>query len=156
MAFHGSADSAGTPARPAGIADDTGGGRMRKLGSLRTLWPFLARHRGLFSAWLLALAVSSTATLSLPVAVRHMIDNGFGGGNQINQAFGLLFVVAVVLAMATAARFFFVSLLGEKVVADLRGQLYGHLIGLTPASTTAAAAGNWSRGCRPTASCCAA
>ena len=58
MAFHGSADSAGTPARPAGIADDTGGGRMRKLGSLRTLWPFLARHRGLFSAWLLALAVS--------------------------------------------------------------------------------------------------
>ncbi|MBP7465986.1 MAG: ABC transporter ATP-binding protein, partial [Pseudoxanthomonas sp.] len=75
---------------------------MRKLGSLRTLWPFLARHRGLFSAWLLALAVSSTATLSLPVAVRHMIDNGFGGGNQINQAFGLLFVVAVVLAMATA------------------------------------------------------
>ena len=130
MAFHGSADSAGTPARPAGIADDTGGGRMRKLGSLRTLWPFLARHRGLFSAWLLALAVSSTATLSLPVAVRHMIDNGFGGGNQINQAFGLLFVVAVVLAMATAARFFFVSLLGEKVVADLRGQLYGHLIGL--------------------------
>ena len=62
-----------------------------------------------------------------------MIDNGFGGGSQINQAFGLLFVVAVVLALATAARFFFVSLLGEKVVADLRGQLYAHLIGLDPA-----------------------
>ena len=130
MAFHGSADSAGSPARPLEAADSGPGGRMRKLGSLRTLWPFLARHRALFTAWLLALAVSSTATLSLPVAVRHMIDNGFGGGNQINQAFGLLFVVAVVLAMATAARFFFVSLLGEKVVADLRGQLYGHLIGL--------------------------
>ena len=103
------------------------------LGSLRALWPFVRRHRGLFVAWLLALAVSSTATLSLPVAVRYMIDHGFGGGSQINLAFGLLFVVAVVLAVATAARFFFVSLLGEKVVADLRGQLYAHLVALDPA-----------------------
>ncbi|WP_374318681.1 ABC transporter transmembrane domain-containing protein [Pseudoxanthomonas kaohsiungensis] len=108
-------------------------GRMRRLGSLRTLWPFVRRHRGLFFAWLLALAVSSSATLSLPVAVRYMIDHGFGGGSQINLAFGLLFVVAVVLAVATAARFFFVSLLGEKVVADLRGQLYAHLVALDPA-----------------------
>ncbi len=108
-------------------------GRLRRLGSLRTLWPFVRRHRGLFFAWLLALAVSSSATLSLPVAVRYMIDHGFGGGSQINLAFGLLFVVAVILAVATAARFFFVSLLGEKVVADLRGQLYAHLIGLDPA-----------------------
>ena len=108
-------------------------GRLRRLGSLRTLWPFVRRHRGLFFAWLLALAVSSSATLSLPVAVRYMIDHGFGGGSQINLAFGLLFVVAVVLAVATAARFFFVSLLGEKVVADLRGQLYAHLVALDPA-----------------------
>ena len=108
-------------------------GRLRRLGSLRTLWPFVRRHRGLFIAWLLALAVSSSATLSLPVAVRYMIDHGFGGGSQINQAFGLLLLVAVVLAFATAARFFFVSLLGEKVVADLRGRLYGHLVGLDPA-----------------------
>ncbi len=108
-------------------------GRMRKLGSLGTLWPFVRRHRGLFAAWLGALAVSSTATLSLPVAVRYMIDRGFTGGGQINQAFGLLFVVAVVLAVATAARFFFVSLLGERVVADLRDRLYGHLISLDPA-----------------------
>ena len=133
MAFHGSADTAGKPGAGADTPGTAGEGRMRKLGSLRTLWPFVARHRGLFSAWLLALAVSSSATLSLPVAVRYMIDHGFGGGAQINQAFGLLFVVAVVLAVATAARFFFVSLLGEKVVADLRGQLYAHLVGLDPA-----------------------
>jgi len=105
-------------------------GRLRRIGSLRTLWPFVRRHPGLFGAWLLALAVSSTATLSLPVAVRYMIDRGFSGGGQINLAFGLLFAVAVVLAVATAARFFFVSLLGEKVVADLRGRLYAHLVGL--------------------------
>jgi len=103
---------------------------MRRLGSLNTLWPFVRRHVGLFSAWLMALAVSSVATLSLPVAVRQMIDHGFTSGGQINKAFALLFLVAVVLALATAARFFFVSLLGEKVVADLRSRLYAHLITL--------------------------
>jgi ATP-binding cassette subfamily B protein len=103
---------------------------MRRLGSLNTLWPFVRRHGGLFSAWLVALAVSSVATLSLPVAVRQMIDHGFNSGGQINKAFALLFLVAVVLALATAARFFFVSLLGEKVVADLRSRLYAHLITL--------------------------
>jgi len=108
-------------------------GRLRKLGSLGTLWPFVRRHGALFGAWLVALAASSSATLSLPVAVRHMIDRGFGGGSQINQAFALLFVVAVVLAFATAARFFFVSLLAEKVVADLRDRLYAHLLALDPA-----------------------
>src|SRR5690606_25187216 len=102
------------------------------LGSLRALWPFVRRHRGLFAGWLLALAVSSTASLSLPVAFRTMIDDGFRSGSAggIDRAFLLLFVVALVLAAGTAARFFFVSLLGEKVVADLRTKLYSHLIGL--------------------------
>ena len=102
------------------------------IGSLRALWPFVRRHRGLFVAWLLALAVSSSASLSLPVAFRTMIDDGFGNGSSggIDRAFLLLFAVAVLLAIGTAARFFFVSLLGERVVADLRTLLYGHLIGL--------------------------
>ena len=102
------------------------------IGRLRTLWPFVQRHRALFVAWLLALAASSTATLSLPYAFRVMIDQGFaqGGGSAIDRAFLLLFAVALVLAFATAARFFFVSLLGERVVADLRERLYAHLIAL--------------------------
>jgi len=102
------------------------------IGSLRTLWPFVRKHTGLFSAWLLALAASSTATLSLPVAFRQMIDQGFtqDSGGNIDRAFVLLFLVAVALALATAARFFFVSLLGERVVADLRERLYAHLIAL--------------------------
>ena len=103
---------------------------LRRLGSLGTLWPFVRRHGGLFAAWLVALAVSSAATLSLPPAVKQMIDHGFNSNGQINRAFALLFLVAVVLALATAARFFFVSLLGEKVVADLRSRLYAHLIAL--------------------------
>jgi len=102
------------------------------IGSLRTLWPFVSKHRGLFVAWLIALGASSSATLSVPIAFRTMIDQGFaqGGGGAIDRAFLLLFAVAVALALATAARFYFVSLLGERVVADLRGQLYSHLIEL--------------------------
>ncbi|TBR12614.1 MAG: ATP-binding cassette domain-containing protein [Lysobacter sp.] len=105
-----------------------------RLGSLRTLWPFVRRHRGLLTAWLIALAASSSATLTLPIAFRRMIDQGFaGGGAAIDRVFLLLFVVFVALALATAARFFFVSLLGERVVADLRDRLYAHLLGLDAA-----------------------
>jgi ATP-binding cassette subfamily B protein len=102
------------------------------LGSLRSLWPFLRRHPLLLTAWLVALATSSTASLSLPVAFRTMIDHGFRSGapDDIDRAFLLLFMVALVLAVATAARFYFVSLLGEKVVAELRTRLYAHLITL--------------------------
>jgi len=100
------------------------------IGALKTLWPFVMRQRGLFAAWLVALALSSVATLSLPMAVKQMIDHGFTGGDQIDAAFALLLVVAIALAVFTAARFFFVSLLGERVVADLRNRLYGHLLDL--------------------------
>ena len=80
------------------------------------------------AAWLGALALSSSATLLLPVAVKHMIDQGFSAGGSVDRWFALLFGVAVMLALATAARFYFVSLLGERVVADLRRSLYGHLL----------------------------
>ena len=102
------------------------------IGTLRALWPFVMRQRGLFIAWLLALVASSTATLSLPVAFRQMIDQGFSSasGANIDRAFLFLFGVALALALASAARFYFVSLLGERVVADLRRKLYAHLIGL--------------------------
>ena len=121
--------STGTP--PAAPRADTPAIEAKpKLGSLRALWPFVYRHSTLFFAWLVALAVASAATLSLPVAFRHMIDSGFSSGSNVDRAFLFLFLVAVVLALASAARFYFVSLLGERVVADLRQQLYGHLIGL--------------------------
>jgi len=108
----------------------TTGRNKAKLGTLRALWPFVRRHMGLFVAWLAALAVASAATLSFPVAFRRMIDDGFSSGGNIDQVFLLVFAVVVVLALASAARFFFVSLLGEKVVADLRRQLYAHLVAL--------------------------
>jgi ATP-binding cassette subfamily B protein len=101
------------------------------IGSLRTLWPFVRRHKPLFVAWLVALACSSAATLSFPMAARVVIDQGFAtGGAGIDRAFMLLFLAALALALSTAARFFFVSLLGERVVADLRERLYTHLLAL--------------------------
>ena len=124
-----------TPDRRTGARDSVPAAPDTKapIGSLRTLWPFVMRHRGLFVAWLLALAASSAATLSLPVAVRHVIDRGFTSGSNIDATFAGLLLVALALAFATAARFFFVSLLGERVVADLRTQLYAHLVGLDQA-----------------------
>src|SRR5690606_3082511 len=129
------AQFANTPTPPASDAgDDRSAGKSKvPLSTLRPLWPFLARHRGLLAAWLVALVASSTATLSLPVAVRYMIDDGFASGSGIDAAFMLLFLVTLALAIATAARFFFVSLLGERVVADLRTRLFGHLVGLDQA-----------------------
>lgn len=101
--------------------------------SLRGLLPFLRPHRPLLACWLVALALSSSATLALPVAVKNMIDQGFAAGSSVDRWFALLFAVAVLLALATAARFYFVSLLGERVIADLRRTLYGHLLSLDQA-----------------------
>ena len=97
---------------------------------LRGLLPFLKPYRGLVGAWLAALALSSSATLALPVAVRYVIDRGFAGddGASIDRWFAGLLGVAVVLACATAARFYFVSLLGERVASDLRRRVYAHLM----------------------------
>jgi ATP-binding cassette subfamily B protein len=118
-----------TDASPAGRTPASG------LGALRALWPFIRRHRGLFASWLFALAISSAATLALPVAFRRVIDHGFASGtpDAIDSAFLPLLGVALVLAIATAARFYFVSLLGERVVADLRDRLYSHLLALDAA-----------------------
>ena len=102
----------------------------QRLLSLQGLLPFLRPHRVMLASWLVALAVSSTATLFFPVAFKHMIDQGFAKGTSVDRWFILLFVVAVVLALATAARFYFVSMLGERVIADLRQKLYGHLLSL--------------------------
>ena len=108
------------PARPA-------------LAPLRGLLPFLRPHRPLLVAWLASLALSSSATLGLPVAIRYVIDEGFRAGGSVDPWFALLFAVAVLLALATAARFYVVTLLGERVIADLRQALYGHLLGLDQA-----------------------
>ncbi|MGE7137028.1 ABC transporter transmembrane domain-containing protein [Luteibacter sp. NPDC031894] len=106
--------------------------KSRKIGALRNLWPFLKPHKGLAIGWLVFLGISSSASLLLPVAVRHIIDHGFLASNlaTINGTFLGLFGVAVVLAIATAARYYCIALLGERSLASLRTSLYEHVIQL--------------------------
>lgn len=100
------------------------------LGALRRLWPFMRPHKGLFFSWLLFMALSSGANLVLPVAVRRVINEGFAASDLtvLDQTFIALFVVALVIAFTTAARFYCITLLGERSLADLRRHLYDHLI----------------------------
>ena len=104
----------------------------RRVGSLRQLWPFIKPHRTLAIGWLVFLGMSSGASLVLPMAFRHIIDQGFGHSSLgvINQTFTALFGVALVLAFATAARYFCITLLSERALASLRDKLYSHLIRL--------------------------
>jgi ATP-binding cassette subfamily B protein len=106
--------------------------KSRKIGALRNLWPFLKPHKSLAIGWLVFLGISSGASLLLPVAVRHIIDHGFLASNlaTINGTFLGLFGVAVVLALATAARYYCIALLGERSLASLRTSLYQHVIEL--------------------------
>lgn len=98
------------------------------------LWPYVAPHRWLLFGALIALLLASVATLSVPMAFRGVIDNGFAGADQsrIDGYFILLMVVALVLALSTAARFYFVTKLGESVVASFRSAVYAHVLGLSP------------------------
>jgi len=106
--------------------------KSRNIGALRNLWPFMRPHKGLVVGWLVFLALSSGASLALPPAIRHIIDRGFLASNvaTINGTFLALFGVAVVLAVATAGRYYCIALLGERSLASLRSALYRHVIGL--------------------------
>jgi ATP-binding cassette, subfamily B, bacterial len=97
---------------------------------LLALLPFVRPYRAQLLWALLFLLVSAGAALVLPRAVGKMIDHGFSAADAafIDQYFIALFVVAAVLALASAARFYFVSRLGERVIADVRRAVYAHIL----------------------------
>ena len=105
------------------------------LAALINLKPFLLRYRGHVALALIALLVSTVATLALPMGVRRMIDLGFSGEDTalVNNYFATLVVVGLVLAVSSAARYYYVNWLGERVVADLRESVFRHLCRLSPA-----------------------
>jgi ATP-binding cassette, subfamily B, bacterial len=104
-----------------------------KLRPLRLLVPYVTRYRGRVAAALVALLVASIATLIVPLAVRRMIDFGFASERigLINQYFGWMIVVVAVLALASASRYYLVTTLGERVVADVRAAVFAHLTELS-------------------------
>ncbi|MCJ2084127.1 ABC transporter transmembrane domain-containing protein [Methylobacterium sp. J-090] len=111
-------------------------GRPRApLGSLRPLVPFAAVYRGRILAAFLSLLMASLATLVVPLALRRVIDHGFSpeGQGVINAYFGGLVGVVAVLALSSAARYYTVVTLGERVVADLRTAVFRRLTELDPA-----------------------
>ncbi|MGA8602181.1 MAG: ABC transporter transmembrane domain-containing protein, partial [Beijerinckiaceae bacterium] len=117
--------------------------RMRREGpadaaplrALVPLLPYLARYRGRALAALAALTVASAVTLAVPLAVRRMIDHGFSESSAglINNYFAAMIAIVAVLACASAARYYCVMTLGDRIVADLRSDLFRHLTRLDAA-----------------------
>lgn len=105
------------------------------LSPLRPLLPYALRYKGTIALAFAALIVASGATLTLPAAVRGMIDHGFSAesAGAVNAYFGAMIAVAATLALASATRYYFVMTLGERVVADLRADLFKHLTSLDAA-----------------------
>src|SRR3954469_11378756 len=119
------------------MADISGGQdeRRRSLGPLRRLYPYIFRYRKLVIGALISLAIAAATTLALPLAVRRMIDHGFSASGTvfIAEYFAALVAMAAILAAASAGRYYFVITLGERVVADIRSDVFSHVTTLSPA-----------------------
>ena len=107
--------------------------QSRRLKPLLSLLPYVARYRWQAIAALMALVIAAVTTLLVPIAVRRMIDFGFSreSANLIDSYFAVMIVIVAVLALASASRFYLVTTLGERIVADLREGVFGHLVSLS-------------------------
>jgi len=117
--------------------------RGKRLRPLLAVAPYLARYRTKTLASLVTLTVASLATLVVSVGVRRMIDFGFTAESvsMINSYFSLMIAVVAVLALASASRLYLVTTLGERIVADLRRDVFSHLTSLSPAFFDSASSG---------------
>jgi ATP-binding cassette subfamily B protein len=116
---------------------DRAGGRRggsRNLKQLRRLARYLRPHRGLVIGTIVALTVAALAVLSIGEGLRHIVDGGFAAGkaNALDHGLAAIAVVIAVLALATFFRSYLVTRLGERVVADLRKDVFGHVVRLSP------------------------
>jgi len=111
------------------------GDRPTPLRTLGVLLPYLRRYRGRAAAAVAALLAAALATLAVPLAIRVMIDVGFSGADPdfVNRSFLVLIALAALLALASSSRYFLVVTLGERIVTDLRADLFAHVIRLSPA-----------------------
>ncbi len=109
--------------------------KAKSLSPLRALLPYLSPYRGVLALALVALLVASAAMLSLPIALRYLIDNGLSSQSTdtINQYFVAFLAAAGVFGVFAALRFYLVTWLGERVVADMRSAVYARVIRMDPA-----------------------
>ena len=108
--------------------------KSRKVGALTGLAPFIRPYRRMVLFAGLALVLTASVSLVLPIALRHVID-GFGASRAglLDQYFGAAMGIAVLLALGSGIRYYFVTRLGERVVADIRRALFDRVLGLSPA-----------------------
>lgn len=114
-----------------------------KLRPLLALAPYVARYRGRAALAFVALTIAALTTLLVPIAVRRMIDFGLTpeGIALINSYFSVMIAVVAVLALASAARYYLVMTIGERIVADLRRDVFAHLLSLSPSFFDSARSG---------------
>ncbi|HEY5710570.1 MAG TPA: ABC transporter transmembrane domain-containing protein [Allosphingosinicella sp.] len=109
-------------------------GPKGKIGDLVLIWRYAIRYKAIIAGAALALLCAAGATLAIPDGFRRVIDRGFAAsGGSISGEFNYLLGMVIVLAGATALRFYFVSMLGERVVADVRTAVQDNLLRLEPA-----------------------
>ena len=127
----------------AGEAQEQGARGRARLRPLLALAPYVARYRGRAILALIALTIAALTTLLVPVAVRRMIDFGFTpqGIALINSYFSVMIAVVAVLAGASASRYYLVMTIGERIVADVRRDVFAHLVSLSPAFFDSARSG---------------
>jgi ATP-binding cassette subfamily B protein len=114
-------------------APDESRPKSRRVGALTALAPFLAPYRALIAAAGVALVLTAGVSLILPIAVRRVVD-GFGEGVELlDSYFAAALGIAALLALGTGLRFWLVTRLGERVVADIRRALFDRILGLSPA-----------------------
>ena len=108
--------------------------KARSLKPLRALWPYLKPYRGTICLALLALLTASAAMLALPVALRYLIDEGMSTGSTetVNRYFIAFLAAAGAFGVFAALRFYLVTWLGERVIADLRSDVYSRVIRMDP------------------------
>mgnify|MGYP001246033648 FL=1 len=108
--------------------------KSKKVGALAALWPFVRPYRVMVVVAALALILTSTVSLVLPMAVRRVVDS-FGAGNiaLLDTYFGAFLAIAALLALGTGVRYYFVTRLGERVVADIRRAVFDKVMGMSPA-----------------------
>lgn len=123
-------------AKLAKTADRTSEAKRRvSLRPILSLLPYMRRYPLVATGTAISLLAASAATLALPLGVRNLIDYGFSAENSefVDQSFLCMIILGVILALASSSRFYFVNWLGERIVADLRQDVFGRLAVLSPA-----------------------
>lgn len=152
---HHMSDNVANPDRSAGAAlaqsieqDKDKRGKARSLRPLAYLWPYVWNYKGWLAAFLVLLVLSTAASLTLPLIFKVIVDCGFGdnaenieyckriassGAPQLSTYFKFAMGFVVIFAALGSARFFFITALGQRVIADIRRSVYTQLLTLSPA-----------------------